>query len=210
MAWVVLSDMVLVDLKNMLLALQFSFDAVFLHQSPLAKGFELPPRRQLIRIGPSVDVIRARPWMDNFFLLVIGVLFILLAGLLIFYFQTQQNFKEITDKLEAIEHPQTGARSAQALKRDLAMHRDVLFVLEADISKTKRETLTEEELKIFDVARHHIKASIAGLKANGDWIGLPFDYEWNEMLDRLPNVLGLYRKAEAEKQAQELQANQVS
>jgi uncharacterized iron-regulated membrane protein len=148
--------------------------------------------------------------MHNFFLLVIGVLFFLVAGLLIFYFQTQQNFKEITDKLEAIEHPQNGAQSSEALKRDLAMHRDVLFVLEADISKTKRETLTEEELKIFDVARHHIKASIAGLKANEDWIGLPFDYEWNEMLDRLPNVLGLYRKAEADKQAQELQANQAS
>ena len=146
--------------------------------------------------------------MDNFFLLVIGVLFILVAGLLIFYFQTQQNFKEIAEKLEAIEHPQTGARSTESLKRDLALHRDVLFVLEADISKNKRESLTEDELKTFDVARHHIKASIAGLKVNGDWIGLPFDYEWVELLERIPNVLSLYRKAEADKQAQELQPNQ--
>ena len=38
--------------------------------------------------------------MDNFFLLVIAVLFILLAGFLIFYFQTQQNFQEISEKLE--------------------------------------------------------------------------------------------------------------
>ena len=87
--------------------------------------------------------------MDNFILLVIGVLFILLAGLLIFYFQTQQSFKEITDKLEAMEHPQNGARSTETLKRDLALHRDVLFVLEADISKNKRESLAEEELKKF-------------------------------------------------------------
>lgn len=64
--------------------------------------------------------------------------------------------------------------------------------------------MTEEELKIFDVARHQIKASISGLKANGDWVGIPFEYEWVEMLDRLPNVLFLYRKAEAEKQALEL------
>lgn len=148
--------------------------------------------------------------MDNFILLVIGVLFILLAGLLIFYFQTQQSFKEITDKLEAMEHPQNGARSTETLKRDLALHRDVLFVLEADISKNKRASLAEEELKKFDVARHHIKASIAGLKVNGDWIGLPYDYEWVEMLDRIPNVLSLYRKAEAEKQSQELQSNQAS
>ena len=138
--------------------------------------------------------------MDNFLLLVIGVLFILLAGFLIFYFQTQQNFQEISEKLDEIQHPQNGSRSSDALKREMAMHHDKLVVLEADITKNKRESLTEEELKTFDVSRHQIKASIAGLKANGDWVGI----EWVEMLDRLPNVLNLYRKAEAERQALEL------
>ena len=142
--------------------------------------------------------------MDSFILLVIGVLFFLLAGFLIFYFQTQQNFKEISEKLEEIQHPHTGPRSSESLKHDLAVHHDLLVLLEADISKNKRESLTEDELKTFDVARHKIKACIAGLKANGDWIGLPFEYEWVEMLERLPNVLGLYRKAEADKQAREL------
>lgn len=142
--------------------------------------------------------------MDSFILLVIGVLFFLLAGFLIFYFQTQQNFKEISEKLEEIQHPHTGPRSTESLKHDLAVHHDLLVLLEADISKNKRESLTEDELKTFDVARHKIKACIAGLKANGDWIGLPFEYEWVEMLERLPNVLSLYRKAEAEKQAREL------
>ena len=142
--------------------------------------------------------------MDSFILLVIGVLFLLLAGFLIFYFQTQQNFKEISEKLEEIQHPHTGPRSTESLKHDLAVHHDLLVLLEADISKNKRESLTEDELKTFDVARHKIKACIAGLKANGDWIGLPFEYEWVEMLERLPNVLSLYRKAEAEKQAREL------
>jgi hypothetical protein len=142
--------------------------------------------------------------MDNFLLLVLCVLFILLAGFLIFYFQTQQNFKEITEKLEEIQHPHTGPRSSESLKHDLAVQHDVL---EAEISKNKRESLTETELQSFDVARHKIKACIAGLKANGDWIGLPYEYEWVEMLERLPNVLSLYRKAEAEKQARELAAN---
>ena len=142
--------------------------------------------------------------MDSFILLVIGVLFLLLAGFLIFYFQTQQNFKEISEKLEEIQHPHTGPRSTESLKHDLAVHHDMLVLLEAEISKNKRESLTEDELKTFDVARHKIKACIAGLKANGDWIGLPFEYEWVEMLERLPNVLSLYRKAEAEKQAREL------
>lgn len=142
--------------------------------------------------------------MDNFFLLVLVILFLLMAGFLIFYFQTQQNFKEIGQKLEEIQHPHSGARSSDTLKHELAVHHDLLVLLEAEISKNKRESLTEEELQLFDVARHKIKACIAGLKANGDWIGLPFEYEWVEMLERLPNVLGLYRKAEADKQSQEL------
>jgi hypothetical protein len=142
--------------------------------------------------------------MDNFLLLVLCVLFILLAGFLIFYFQTQQNFKEITDKLEEIQHPHTGPGSSESLRHELAVQHDVLVLLEAEISKNARESLTEEELQSFDVARHKIKACITGLKSRGDWIGLPYEYEWVEMLERLPNVLRLYRKAEAEKQVKEL------
>lgn len=147
--------------------------------------------------------------MDNFFLLVVGILFLLMAGILIFYFQTQQNFKEIGQRLEEIQHPHAGPRSSETLKHELAVHHDLLVLLEAEISKNKREFLTEDELQVFDVARHKIKACIAGLKANGDWIGLPFEYEWVEMLERLPNVLSLYRKAEAEKQSQELLSEPV-
>ena len=146
--------------------------------------------------------------MDNFLLLVTGVLFILLAGFLIFYFQTQQSFQEITDKLEEIQHPHGSMLSSETLKRELAMHHDKLVLLEADISKNNRESLTEEELKMFDVARHQFKASIAGLKSSGEWVGLPFEYEWTEMLDRLPNVLGLYRKSESDKRAKELEQSQ--
>jgi hypothetical protein len=143
--------------------------------------------------------------VDNFFLLVIAVLFILLAGFLIFYFQTQQSFQEITQKLEEIQHPHNTLHSTETLKRELALHHDKLVLLEADISKNKRESLLEEELKMFDVARHQIKASIAGLKASGEWIGRPFEYEWAEILDRLPNVLSLYRKSEADKRAKEIE-----
>jgi hypothetical protein len=143
--------------------------------------------------------------VDNFLLLVIGILFILLAAFLIFYFQTQQSFQEITEKLDEIQHPHASMLSSETLKRELAMHHDKLVLLEADISKNKRESLLEEELKMFDVARHQIKASIAGLKASGEWIGLPFEYEWAEMLERLPNVLGLYRKSDADKRAKELE-----
>ena len=140
--------------------------------------------------------------MDIFFILLIGVLFTLMAGLLIFYFQTQQNFKEIAQKLAAIDEPKPVVHSTEAVKLELAKHRDILFVLEAELSKTKREALTEEELKAFDLARRQIKLSISRLKTNGAWIGLPFEYEWVEMLDRLPNVWSLFQKAELERQAE--------
>ena len=113
--------------------------------------------------------------MDNFLLLVIGVLFILLAGFLIFYFQTQQSFQEITDKLEEIQHPHASMLSAETLKRELAMHHDKLVLLEADISKNKREFLTEEELKMFDVARPWLgtKTTVARQRLHGtaDFLG---------------------------------------
>jgi hypothetical protein len=54
----------------------------------------------------------------------------------------------------------------------------------------------------------HIKASIAGLKSSGEWVGVPFEYEWVEMLDRLPNVLRLYRKSEADKKSLEIAQDQ--
>jgi hypothetical protein len=146
--------------------------------------------------------------MDNFFLLSVMVLFILLAVFLIFYFQTQQNFKEISEKLGTLQTPATNARSTEAFKRDLAMQHDVLVVLEANISRNKRDSLTEDELKAFDVARSRIRACISGLKANGDWLGLPYDHEWTEMLERLPNVLSLYRKAEEEKKALAMEAEE--
>ena len=70
------------------------------------------------------------------------------------------------------------------------------MVLEAELSTSKRESLTTEELESIDRARKTIKACIEELKLSGDWIGLPFDFEWTEMLARLPNVNTLYRKSE--------------
>ena len=67
--------------------------------------------------------------MDIFFVLLIGVLFTLLAGLLIFYFQTQQHFKEIALKLAAMEQPQKIFQSIEALKHELSKYRERLFFL---------------------------------------------------------------------------------
>ncbi|MEY3638985.1 MAG: hypothetical protein RIR68_2118 [Pseudomonadota bacterium] len=138
--------------------------------------------------------------MDNL-IFVIGILFVFLAGFLVFYIQTQMNFKELQQKLEVMREPPKANTTVENLKREMALHHDKLVLLEADISKNRRESLTEEELQTFDLARRKIRGCIAMLKSNGGWIGLPFEFEWTEMLERLPNLQNLYKKAELEKQA---------
>ena len=138
--------------------------------------------------------------MDNL-IFVIGILFVFLAGFLVFYIQTQMNFKELQQKLEVMREPPKANTTVENSKREMALHHDKLVLLEADISKNRRESLTEEELQTFDVARRKIRGCITTLKSNGSWIGMPFEFEWTEMLERLPNLQNLYKKAELEKQA---------
>ena len=59
------------------------------------------------------------------------------------------------------------------------------------------EAPSTQELAVIDKSRSKIKACIDELKRSGDWIGMPFDFEWAEMLDRLPAVNRLYRRAVA-------------
>jgi hypothetical protein len=138
--------------------------------------------------------------MDNL-IFVIGILFVFFAGFLVFYIQTQMNFKELQQKLEVMREPPKANTTVENSKREMALHHDKLVLLEADISKNRRESLTEEELQTFDVARRKIRGCITTLKSNGSWIGMPFEFEWTEMLERLPNLQNLYKKAELEKQA---------
>jgi hypothetical protein len=139
--------------------------------------------------------------MDHFLLLTACAIFIVLACLLIFYLQTQQSFNEIRNEIHEIQQQQVSRLPSETLKRDMAMHHDKLVLLEAEISKYNRESLTEEELKTFFVSRNQIQKHIASLKANGSWVGLPFEFEWSELSERMPNLVRLYKKSEADKAA---------
>jgi hypothetical protein len=55
--------------------------------------------------------------------------------------------------------------------------------------------LTPEELASIDQISKTIRTCIAELKKLGDWLGLPFDFEWTDILARVPKVNALYRKA---------------
>ena len=134
--------------------------------------------------------------MENFLLIIIVFLILILMSFILFYFYTQQSLRDISSRLDNMQPIDTNKRSPEVIRRERAYCHDQLVLLEAELSTSKRESLTPEELDSIDRARKTIKACIEDLKQSGEWIGLPFDFEWPEMLARLPNVNTLYRKAE--------------
>lgn len=136
--------------------------------------------------------------MNIGFLIVIVLLMMMLCGFVLFYFFTQQSLRQISSRLDAMQPARAPVRrSPEAIRRERAFCHDKLVLFEASLSVTPRDELLAEEVEAIDRSRKVIKGCIDELKASGDWLGLPFDFEWTEMLDRLPNVNTLYRKAVA-------------
>jgi hypothetical protein len=129
--------------------------------------------------------------MTIFSVFVIFLLFFLMAGLLVFYFQTQQSLRDLTEQVGKLQ-PQAAMRSPNAIRLERAAHQDRLVLMEADLNQTPRDILTEAELKQVDQARDAIKLCNDELKHTGEWIGLPFDFEWTEMFNRMPTLKTRY------------------
>ena len=131
--------------------------------------------------------------MGSTFILLI--LFFMLICVVLFYVFTQQSLNDIANRLTRLQPVAPVARTPDVIRRERAYSHDQIVLLEAELSTSDREDLTEAEVQDIDKARKKIKACVDELKASGDWIGLPFDFEWTEILDRLPHVNSLYRKA---------------
>ena len=145
--------------------------------------------------------------MDTALLVVILLLMLLLCCFLLFYFFTQQSLRNITVRLNTmLQPPPAPPKNPESIRRDRAIAHDKLVLLEADLTKNPREDLTAEELASIDQLSKSIRTCIAQLKKSGDWVGMPFDFEWSDILDRLPNVNQLYRKAIAMESEPEIQA----
>lgn len=129
--------------------------------------------------------------MTIFSVFVIFLLFFLMAGLLVFYFQTQQSLRDITDQVGKLQ-PHATLRSPNAIRLERAAHQDRLVLLEADLNQSPRDILSEIELTQVDQAREAIKLCNDELKHTGEWIGLPFDFEWTEIFSRLPTLKSRY------------------
>ncbi len=145
--------------------------------------------------------------MDTALLIVILLLMLLLICFLLFYFFTQQSLRDITARLNvALQPAPVPKKNAESIRRERAFSHDHLVLLEADLTNNPREDLTPEELASIDQISKTIRTCIAELKKSDEWIGMPFDFEWADILARLPKVNALYRKAiaidgDTEKQA---------
>lgn len=128
--------------------------------------------------------------------LLILLILLLLASVLLYYF-TQQDLRNIAERLNTLDtaKPQAAPRKAEGIRRERSAALDKLALLEASFSATPREDITPEELETYEECRRAIKTSIAELKRSNEWMGLPFDLEWAEVQERLPRLTGLYRRA---------------
>ena len=145
--------------------------------------------------------------MDTALLVVILLLMLLLICFLLFYFFTQQSLRDITARLNiALQPSPAPKKNSESIRHERAFAHDQLVLLEADLTNNPRDDLTPEELASIDQISKTIRTCIAQLKKSGDWIGIPFDFEWADVLARVPKVNALYRKAIAIETDPEMQA----
>ena len=131
--------------------------------------------------------------------LVVLVLFFLLVlmGSAVFYYLSLQNLAQMKREMEALKAGAAKSASSSAIRHERARCHQQLQQLETDLASTARETLTAEELSLIDYARDEIKKCTDALKHLNDWMGLPYDQEWVEILKKLPCINTLYRAAAA-------------
>ena len=131
--------------------------------------------------------------MTTFLPLVTLLLILAMMCFLLYYFYIQQSLAGISHQLASLQSPQVLQRGPDLIRREKAYRHDQLVLLEADLSNYPRAFLNEEEMAVVELARKNIKHCIDELKQSGEWLGLPFDFEWSEMVDRVPKVISLYR-----------------
>jgi hypothetical protein len=131
--------------------------------------------------------------MTTFLPLVTLLLILAMMCFLLYYFYIQQSLETLSRQLASMQPSQASVRGPDLIRREKAYRHDQLVLLEAELSNYPRAFLTEEEMTVVEVARKNIKHCIDELKQSGEWLGLPFDFEWSEMVDRVPKVISLYR-----------------
>ena len=144
--------------------------------------------------------------MDTVLVFLIFFFLLVLMGSAVFYYLSLQNLAQLKREMEALKAGAAKSASSSAIRHERARCHQQLQQLESDLASTARETLTTEELSLIDYARYEIKKCTDALKQLNDWMGLPYDQEWVEMLKKLPCINTLYRAAAAAAEAANAQA----
>lgn len=135
--------------------------------------------------------------MDSIFSLGAFVLLIGLIVLTIIIQQFQQNrqYAEIQARLKEIRDAELREQRANALRAERTAVIDPISMLEATLLARGTGALTDEELYQVDAARTRIKAITDELMHNQQWLGPPFDLEWHDYLERIPQVRNAFLAA---------------
>lgn len=131
--------------------------------------------------------------MNTTLVLLIFFFFAALLAAGIFYYLTLQNLAQIRREVERLRLQARAERASSMLRAERSRCQHALQALESDLAITERDQLTLEELADVDAHRASINLCVESLKLADDWLGLPFDSEWVDILQRLPRLQVLYR-----------------
>ena len=144
--------------------------------------------------------------METVLVVLVFFFLLVLMGSAVFYYLSLQNLAQMKREMAALKEGAARSASSSAVRHERARCHQQLQQLESELSSTARETLTPEELSLIDYARDEIKKCTDALKQLNDWMGLPYDQEWVEMLKKLPCINTLYRAAAAAAEAANAEA----
>lgn len=127
--------------------------------------------------------------------LVLLIFFFLAAvlGAAVFYYLTLQNLAAVKREVNKLRDQADDARASALLRNERARCYQQLLALEADIQTKQRDSLSNEETAMVELNREEIQNCVNALKNSGNWMGLPFDLDWQDMWGNLPQVRNLYR-----------------
>jgi len=127
--------------------------------------------------------------------LIILIFFFLAAVITasVFYYLTLQNLAAVKREVDKLRTQADDARASAVLRNERARCYQQLLALESSLQSQPRDSLGAEELAMVDINREEIRNCVEALKRSGNWMGLPYDLDWQDMWENLPSLQKLYR-----------------
>ena len=133
---------------------------------------------------------------DRMNLTLIILIFFFLAAVItaaVLYYLTLQNLAAVKREVDKLRTQADDARASAVLRNERARCYQQLLALDSGLQSQPRESLGAEELAMVDINREEIRNCVEALKRSGNWMGLPYDLDWQDMWENLPALQKLYR-----------------